>query len=58
MFQDLLKSVPRKKSKIYPLEVRGVKGSIISFLKTGFWSIRVLNIGYEVERVLDAYVCF
>jgi hypothetical protein len=57
MFQDLLKSVPKKKSKIYPLEVR-VKGSIISFIKTGFWSIRVLNIGYEVERVLGAYGCF
>jgi hypothetical protein len=57
MFQDLLKSVPKKKSKIYPLEVR-VKGSIISFIKTGFWSIRVLNIGYEVERVLGAHECF
>jgi hypothetical protein len=40
MFQNLLKSVPKKKSKIYPLEVRGVKGSIISFIKTRFWSIR------------------
>ncbi len=58
MFQDLLKSVPKKKSKIYPLEVRGVKGSIISFIKTGFLSIRVLNIGYEVERVLGAHECF
>jgi hypothetical protein len=58
MFQDLLKSVPKKKSKIYPLEVRGVKGSIISFIKTGFWSIRALNIGYEVERVLGAHECF
>jgi hypothetical protein len=57
MFQDLLKSVPKKKSKIYPLEVR-VKGSIISFIKTGFLSIRVLNIGYEVERVLGAHECF
>jgi hypothetical protein len=47
MFKKLLKSVPKKERKTWPLEVSGVNGSVISFIKTGFWSLRFLNMEYK-----------